>query len=199
MKYSPLILLLYCWCTEPLLFGQQESPHAGKNKLPAGAYVSINPISLSGLIPSTLTKEVLPYAHNLESGISLAGGYYFSHIQLEGRLVAGSPAALIFCPQIHTGLRYFPLRNKERERIPLGFGLFIRTFDTYYTHSGVHFLNFSIQPQFGYIIQARKFFFDLRIGWDLLVFTSSNLEYSSPKLAFSRFPPACSLNIGYVF
>jgi hypothetical protein len=200
MKYIlQIVLFLCCWLTGSRLFGQQGEQLSGRRALPAGAYISVNPISLTSFIPSTVTKEILPFTHGLESGVSLAGGYYFDRLQLEGRLVMGSPSALIFCPQIHAGFRYFPISKKDGEHFPLGFGLFIRAFDTYYTHSGIHFLNFSPQPQIGYVIKTHKFFYDLRIGWDLLVFTSSNLEYSSSKIAYSRFPPTFSFNIGYNF
>jgi hypothetical protein len=194
-----ILIILCCFFPESGLLGQQKNSSVATEKLPAGAYISLNPVSLPAFIPSTFTKEVLPFAHNLESGISFAGGYYFSRLQLEGRLVLGSPSALIFCPQIHTGLRYFPLSKKNGEILPLGFGLFIRAFDTYYTHSGIHFMNFSPQPQIGYVIRVNHFFYDFRIGWDVLVCTFSNLKYSSPRIAFSHFPPAVSINIGYVF
>lgn len=200
MKHSlKILLILCCLPIESGLLGQQEYQPVMKEKLPTGAYISLNPISLTAFIPSTFTKEVLPFAHNLESGISFAGGYYFNRLQLEGRLVLGSPSALIYSPQIHTGFRYFPISKKDGKILPLGFGLFIRVFDTYYTHSGIHFMNFSPQPQVGYVIRVNHFFYDFRIGWDVLVFTTSNLEYSSPKIAFSHFPPALSLNIGYLF
>jgi hypothetical protein len=166
--------------------------------LPQGAYLSINPLSLLAFVPSTLTKEILPYAHGLESGLSLAGGYYFSRIQLEGRVVAGSPSALIFCPQLHAGVRWFPFM-KDGDTLPVGLGVFVRGWDTYYTHSGIHFFNTAPQLQLAYVHNRNRLFFDFRIGWDFAVLTWSNLKHSTPDLAFSGFPPAASINIGYSF
>jgi hypothetical protein len=166
--------------------------------LPQGAYLSINPLSLLAFVPSVPTKEILPYAHGLESGLSLAGGYYFRRIQLEGRVVAGSPAALIFCPQLHAGVRWFPFVREDRS-LPVGVGVFIRGWDSYYTHSGIHFFNTAPQLQLAYVYKRNRLFFDFRIGWDLAVLTWSNLEHSTADLNYSGVPPAVSINIGYSF
>jgi len=158
--FLSVILLLY----HPGIRGQTSNSFNESRKLPAGTYISINPISLSAFIPTVATKEVFPYIHNLESGLSLASGYYYNRSQLEGRIVAGSPSALIFCPQIQLGYRYFPLKSKNEEILPLGFGLSIRAFDAYYTHSGIHFFNLSPQPQLEYVVRSHHFFFDFRLG-----------------------------------
>jgi hypothetical protein len=168
-------------------------------KLPQGTYISINPLSLSAFIPSVPTKEILPYIYNLESGLSVASGYYFKQLHLEGRLVLGSPSALIFCPQLHAGIRYFPFLNKDKNVIPFGFGFFLRSWDTYYTHSHQHFINLAPHPNINYLIKFNKFFFDFRVGWDFMVATWSNLNHSSAKIDYTGFPPTGSINIGYNF
>jgi len=172
---------------------EEDAPAA---KLPEGAYISLNPLSLGAFVPSTFTKEVLPYLHNLESGVSVAGGTYLPRTQLEGRLVLGSPSALIFCPQLHAGVRFFPLVIGGRT-FPLGVGLFLRVWDTWYTHSGVHFLNLSPQPNIGYVVKMNRFFLDFRFGWVPIVLTGSTLDHSRPALSFTGTIPELSVNIGY--
>jgi hypothetical protein len=194
-RLTPLVLLI-CGLASPALLSQPEDPSP---TLPSGAYLSMNPLALSAFIPSTFTREVLPYASNLESGLSLAGGYFFEGSQLEGRVVLGSPSALIFNPQLHAGFRYFPFTGSGNRVIPLGIGLFLRGWDTYYTHSGIHFFNLSPHLNIGYVLRMQKIFLDLRIGWDAAILTWSNLEYSSPRATFSAFPPTFSMNIGFDF
>jgi hypothetical protein len=184
----------------PNIVLSQESGETEKYvKLPQGTYISINPLSLSAFIPSVPTKEILPYIYNLESGLSVASGYYFEQLHLEGRVVLGSPSALIFCPQLHAGMRYFPFKNKGKIVMPIGFGFFIRSWDTYYTHSHLHYINLAPHPNINYLVKVHKFFFDFRIGWDFAVATWSNLNHSSPKADFTGFPPTGSINIGYSF
>ena len=192
-------LLIFILFLPDIIYSQPTGEAENRGKLPQGYYISINPIALAAFIPSEVTKDFgLPFLHNLESGVSLAGGYYFSQLQLEGRVVLGSPSSLIFCPQLHAGIRAFPFRNKENNVIPLGFGFFIRSWDTYYTHSELQYLNVSPQLNVGYLIKRKKFFYDFRIGLQFAVATWSNLEYSTPMADFIGIPSA-SINIGYNF
>ncbi|MFN8208460.1 MAG: hypothetical protein U0T82_13780 [Bacteroidales bacterium] len=197
--WNHLIIISFILFFTNTIFSQTPTETDKNGKLPQGSYISINPFSLSAFIPSVLTKEYLPYIYNLESGVSLASGNYFKQLHLEGRVVLGSPSALIFCPQLHAGIRYFPFTNKEKVVIPLGFGIFIRSWDTYYTHSKIHFYNLAPHPNISYLVKVNKFFIDFRIGWDFAVATWSNLEHSSPKADFTKFPPIGSINIVYSF
>jgi hypothetical protein len=200
MKYSNILAIIsLAVCLQASLSGQAAADHEMTVKTLRGPYISINPISLTAFIPSVVTNEYLPYAQNLESGVSLASGYFFNRFQLEGRVVIGTPSALIFCPQLHAGFFYFPFLNRERKVIPIGIGFFVRSWDTYYTHSNIHFLNLSPHPGINYVVRKGDLFFDFRAGWDFAVFTWSNLEHSNPTFAFTRFPPTFSLNIGYFF
>ncbi len=182
-----------------ILFSQALSEPEKYSKLPQGTYISINPLSLTAFIPSVPTKEILPYVYNLESGLSVASGYYFKQLHLEGRLVLGSPSALIFCPQLLAGIRYFPFKNKDKDVIPFGFGFFIRSWDTYYTHSHLHYFNLAPHPTINYLLKFNKLFLDFSVGWDFMVVTWSNLNYSSVKTDMTGFPPTGSINIGYNF
>jgi hypothetical protein len=130
----------------------------------------------------------------------MAFGYFFDRWQVEGRLVLGSPAALVFCPQLHLGARYFPFIGADTTFLRgTGFGAFLRIWDFYYTHSNIHFFNVSLQPSFGYVWYGNPVFLDLRTGWDFAVFTWSNLEHSRSKLAWTGFPPGLSLNLCHDF
>ena len=200
MKFSNIFATIFLAASlRASLSGQAAADHEITARTLNGPYISINPISLTAFIPSVVTNEYVPYAHNLESGVSLASGYFFNRIQLEGRVVIGSPSALIFCPQLHTGFFCFPFLNKERERIPFGIGFFVRSWDTYYTHSKIHFFNLSPHPGISYVVRKGDLFLDFRAGWDFAVFTWSSLEHSDPTFAFTNFPPTFSLNAGYFF
>ncbi len=195
-----LIILSFILFFPNILFGQPSGETEKHAKLPQGYYISINPLSLFAFVPSVATKEyLLPYLYNLESGLSIAGGYYFNQLQLEGRVVLGSPSTLIYSPQLHAGIRYFPFTNWESKLSTFGFGFFIRSWDLYYKHSKLHFINVAPHLNISYLIKRNKFFYDFRIGWDFAVATWSNLEYSSFKADFTRFPPTFSINIGYNF
>lgn len=194
------ILLAFIFFLPNVLICQPLGEVERNGTLPHGYYISINPLSLFAFIPSVGTKEyLLPYLYNLESGLSIAGGHYFNQLQLEGRVVLGSPSTLIFSPQLHAGICYFPFTKKDNTVIPFGFGFFIRLWDLYYKHSELHFINVAPHLNLSYLIKRDKFFYDFRVGWDFAVATWSNLEHSSPKADFTGFPPTFSINIGYNF
>jgi hypothetical protein len=188
------VLLLLAATAAPKL------PALEEGILPQGLYVGINLLSPLSFVDSTFTKEVLPYAHGLESGFSVSIGYYIDQWQVEGRLVLGSPSDLVFCPQLHLGGRYFPFAEMDCGFLQsTAFGAFFRLWDFYYLHSKLHFFNISFQPSFGYVVYGDPYFLDVRTNWDCALLTWSSLANSQPRLAVSGFPPVMSFNLGSEF
>ncbi len=168
-------------------------------------FIGVNPIAPFTSLPGQFTNLYLPLLSNLETGLAFNAGIMLQRNIIESRISIGKPNQLYWLFQFHSGYNYFLVR---RENIT---GFYIGGFIKYYrlVNNRNSITHTSIIPylSFGYRIEKRDIFVDLRLNQNFYAVSWSNQENTSINSNFhfsvydeiSPILPYLSVTIGYVF
>jgi hypothetical protein len=173
-----------------------------------GWFMTLNPAAAVSFIGGQsdtgmgfFTGAVLPVFANLESGVSMGGGYCGNARFIEGRLSLGNSNGYLFVLQAQAGY-FFQWQEKG-----VYAGASLRYMDIVNLNTGIHNQDILPLASLGYWLDFSGFFLDIRMSQMFVILSWSSMPHTVPAICFAFSPltaispymPLLLISAGYRF